>query len=339
MLSWDEYKSKFHSLSIDLGYSDSYIISCLEYAKKIYFQKLPIIYDEKHFSLLVGYKIYYLYAISNKPHKFYTTFSLPKKNGSLREINAPYPSLLEIQRWILDNILYKIPTSRYAKAFQKASDIIINARFHRKQEKVLRIDIKDFFTSIKANSVYYIFRKCGYTNKLANLFTRLCTLNGCLPQGAATSPALSNIFFKQLDNRIGGYAIKNQIRYTRYADDMFFSGCFNPGKIIHMIKFILSEYHLSINTDKTKLMTNGAQQRVTGIVTNSILNAPRSEKRRLLQIAYYINKYGLESHLNRNNIVECNYIKKLMGKTYFIRHINHNTPKIDWIISVFKRYL
>lgn len=337
MISWDEYADSFYYASRENGYSEDYISSCLSYAKNLYEKSLPIIYNETHFSLLVGYKLYYIYAVSNKPQKFYTKFNIPKKNGGLREINAPYPSLQEIQRWLLDNILYKITISKFAKAYKIKSDIIDNARFHRRQPKILRLDIKDFFPSIKSDSIYYIFRRCGYSNKLSGLFTRLCTLDGCLPQGAPTSPAISNIFFKQIDNRIGGYAINNHIRYTRYADDMFFSGNFDTGKLLYIVKLILCDYNLKINEDKTHLMKHNSQQRVTGIITNSNINVARILKRKLLQIAFYINKYGLESHMIKCNIIEPNYIQKLLGEAYFIKHVNKYTPKIDWIISIFKQ--
>ena len=339
MNNFNEYKQQFFIACQKKGLTEDFYFRCIAYAQRLSNKSLPIIYDYKHLSLLVGYDVYYLFAVSNASSKFYTHFSIDKKNGGKRNISAPYPSLLEIQRWILDNILEKLPISIYAKAYRKGFSILDNARFHRKQKKVLHLDIKDFFPSIKAVSVYNIFRNAGYSKSLARLFSGICTLNGALPQGAPTSPALSNIFFYPIDARIGGYIRRRGIRYSRYADDMTFSGDLNIKEIIHFIEKLLSEYNLQINKNKTSIMRQENRQVVTGIVTNKTLNSPKNITRELIQCAYYINKYGLYEHMKHKNITDYNYIYKLLGKAYHIKFINPKTYKIDWIISVLKNYI
>lgn len=336
-MNFSTYAKNFTEACLASGKTDSFIADCLAYAEILASKKLPIIYDQKHLSLLVGYKESYLLSASNSQHSFYSHFLLPKKNGGNRDIFAPYPSLREIQRWILDNILNNIEVSRYAKAYIKNTSIIDNARFHRNQKYVLRLDIKDFFPSIKFKNVYKIFASSGYSKQVSTLLSNLCTLFNSIPQGAPTSPALSNIFFYEIDKRIGGYIIPRKIRYTRYADDLVFSGEFDGGKLISFIGKVIEEYGLKLNAEKTRIMPQHKRQQVTGIVTNSHLNAPRALRRKLTQEAYYIDKFGLHSHVMRQAPFTPNYIAKLLGQAHFVRFVNPKTPKIDWIISVFTK--
>lgn len=112
------------------------------------------------------------------------------------------------------------------------------------------------------------------------MLTNLCCLNGSLPQGAPTSPMLSNIVLEDFDNEIGLYAIEQKIRYTRYADDMTFSGDFNAGKVISKVKRQLNDLGLKLNDEKTRTRGRGQRQEVTGIVVNEKMQLPRSERKR-----------------------------------------------------------
>ena len=134
-----------------------------------------------------------------------TTFKLPKKSGDFREINAPSKKLKVIQRWILNNILYKLDSSDYVYGFIPGKTIFSNAQVHVNYDLVLGIDIKDFFPSIKFGSIYHIFKSAGYSNKIAWALADLCTYHWKLPQGAPTSPMLSNLAGKRLDMKNTNY--------------------------------------------------------------------------------------------------------------------------------------
>lgn len=106
-MNWIEYKDNFFVEAKKKGYNEEYIVQCLRYAYKLFSSHLPIIYDHKHFSLLVGFEHSFLYKITNQPRKFYRSFSIKKRNGTNRNIDEPLPALYEIQKWIYNNILIK----------------------------------------------------------------------------------------------------------------------------------------------------------------------------------------------------------------------------------------
>jgi len=162
----------------------------------------------------------------------------------------------------------------------------------------------------------------GYSKSVAGLLTNLCCFNKSLPQGAPTSPALSNLIFKHADNRISGFAMKLGIRYTRYSDDITFSGNIKTGQIIKFVRKVLNEEGLSLNYSKIRLMQTHQRQEVTGITVNNKLQAPRFLRRKLRQQFYYINKFGLASHLDKTHNLSTNYIYRLLGISNFILFIN-----------------
>lgn len=330
-MDWNNYKRNFHHYAKFHNKNDAYIELCLRYAKRLYESRLPVIYDQIHFSKLVGYKLDYLIKVSNSQEPFYREFQIPKKNkDKYRKISEPLPNLKAIQRWILDEILYKLEPSSYSKAFRKGYSIKDNARFHRKQNKVMSMDIQDYFSSITAKSVYSFFRNIGYAKDVSSMIANVCTLNDSLPQGAPTSPMLSNLITIQLDKRIAGYAIKNNIRYTRYADDLSFSGNFDEGKTIKVIKAILKSEGFKINESKTRVRKQNQQQEVTGIVVNEKLQAPRKYRKAFRQNVYYIKKFGLDSHLKftGEENSEIGYLYKLLGMANFILNTNQNDIKV-----------
>ena len=339
-MEWNNYLKLFTEIAINKGYNDKDINELLLYAKKIYDKNLPIIFSPKHFAHLVGYKLSFLYKITNSQIHFYRTFEIPKKNGQLRKISEPLPSLKEIQKWILENILENCEISPYAKAFIKKRSIRENARFHRNQKILLTLDIKDFFQSIKYNNIYGIFMNLGYTKNLSVLLTNICTLNGELPQGAPTSPYLSNLFFKRIDSRIFGFTNKQKIRYTRYADDMTFSGDFEPGMVINFIKKILSNYKLEINDEKIRTRKKHQRQEVTGIVVNNkLMQSPKSLRKEIRKEMYYIEKYGLDSHLEKINCYKANYVKHLLGLINFVHFVNPKDTYADKYKKLLLNYL
>lgn len=334
MLRWDTYSRQFRVAALEKGYDEQYVSVCLRYAEPLYRRGLPVIYDQQHFALLVGYHYDYVRGAYYRASKYYRVFSIKKRAGGTREIAEPLPTLKLIQRWILENILYKCQPSRFAKGFVLKRSIRENARFHRGQSLVLSLDLKDFFPSIRGGRVYNYFHRLGYQKKVAHLLTRLCTLNSSLPQGAPTSPALSNLISLRLDRRLAGLALKEKLRYTRYADDITFSGTFDPGRIIRFVRTVAADEGYTLNESKTRLMERHQRQEVTGIVVNSKLQAPRDQRREFRKVMYFVDKYGLGSHLAHTNNTRENYIKHLLGIANFFLFVN---PKDEYVRGAIQR--
>lgn len=337
-MRWNSYSKKFRESAYNNNFNEEEINALLSYAKVLDDKKMPIIYDQRHFALLVGYKYSFILKISNKPKKFYRTFTIPKKAGGERSISEPLPSLKEIQHWILNEILYQYKISRFAKAYVKDLSIRDNARFHVCKKVVLTIDIKDFFPSLRYKKVYGFFINLGYSSPVATLISNLCCLNGGLPQGAPTSPALSNILLINVDKRISGFIRKKGIRYTRYADDMTFSGDFEPGMIIKFVRSVLQENNLLINEKKIRVRRQGQRQEVTGAIVNEKIQAPIELRKKLRQSVYYINKFGLNSHLEKTNNKNANHIDYLLGIANFILFLNPNDKEVREYIEILRKF-
>ncbi|MFA7361976.1 MAG: retron St85 family RNA-directed DNA polymerase [Candidatus Kapaibacterium sp.] len=339
MIDWKIYSTHYREIASENGLRKNQIDKLLAYAKKLNDLDLPIIYDLKHFSLLVGYSDEYILKASNNSIPFYRNFRIKKKSGRYRNISEPLPNLKDIQKWILNNILYKIPVSKFAKAFIPNITLKDNAKFHRSQNILLTIDIENFFDSIRFIEVYKLFKHNGYSKGVSVLLSKLCTLEDRLPQGAPTSPYLSNMVFNSLDNRISQFCINREIRYTRYADDLSFSGDFKPGMIIKFVKYVIKSKKLKLNKNKTRTMFNHQRQEVTGIVVNKRMQVARNVRRKLRQDVFYIQKYGLNDHIRRKDIKESNYIKHLLGLSNFIKFVNPKDEKAVYNFDFLKQLL
>lgn len=218
-----------------------------------------------------------LFKYFSNNSKYYHSYKIKKKSGSFRIISSPFVELKAIQRWVLRNILDKLNTSPYAKGFIKGKKLIENAIPHTNKQYILNIDLKDFFDNIPASHVFSIFHALGYPPLLSYQLAKVCTKNGVLPQGAPTSPSLSNLVCSRLDYRIGKYCEKNALSYTRYADDLTISG--NKLDIMknakHTILKIIEDEGFIINFGKLKLVGPRLKREVTGLVVNSVLGIGR----------------------------------------------------------------
>ena len=212
--------------------------------------------------------------------------------------------------------------SSYAKGFVKGKDLKSNARFHRSQKVLVNLDIKDFFPSISIYDVCNIFYEMGYSKKLSMFLSHLCCYHECLPQGAPTSPYLSNLMMRSFDNEITELIQTYKIRYTRYADDITVSGDFEPSTIIHYINKTLYKYGFRLNKNKTRVCRKNARQEVTGIVVNSYMQASKERRKKIRQEVYYIKKYGLESHLSHTKETRAHYLNNLLGRIGYVLYVN-----------------
>ena len=231
---------------------------------------LPVIQSIDDFSVVTHISKYTIYQLSHHSDKYYKTFEIPKKSGGKRTICQPSKKLKGLQSWILVNILNKIQVSPSCKGFRKGSSTLDNALPHIGANTILNLDLKDFFPKVNSKQVYNVFKTIGYNNLVATVFTNICTYKEMLPQGSPCSPMLANLSAWTLDLRIQGYVGKRGISYTRYADDLSFSGL-NPSKvvkIIPMIKTIISDEKFIVNHKKTRIASSARAKIVTGLIVN-----------------------------------------------------------------------
>jgi len=322
--SWNQYKNEFEIKAQKAGKSTDYIIENLNYAKHLYNKNLPIIYDSTHLSYLIGVNQEYLYKVANKQKLFYRKFYIKKKNGTNRLIHEPLPNLKIIQSWILQNILHNIQPSEFAKAYIPKGSIKENVRFHKGQKLVLKLDIENFFGNVSEREVYSVFKALGFHENLTVLFSKLCTLHGSLPQGASTSAYLSNLILRDFDEKVSEYCLSKKIRYTRYADDLTFSGNFNYKDVIKVVTQELKKINLKLNTNKTRVLRQNQSQIVTGIVVNKKIQISSRYRRRIRLELYYIQKFGLYDHLRetKSKLEAQQYIISILGKINYCLFIN-----------------
>ncbi len=241
-------------------------------------------------------------------------------NGRL--IEAPKPRLRALQRLVLDDLLGAIPVHPAAHGFVPARSPHTFAAPHSGQPMVIRLDVTSFFASVTATRVYGLFRAAGYPEPVAHTLTALCTTRTPpavvrtapahvpdrdyrlallrtphLPQGAPTSPALANLCAFRLDRRLFGLAEVYRARYTRYADDLAFSGSLSrsgAARFVERVGEILADEGFRLNSAKTRIRGTGDRQALAGLVVNSRPAVPREEYDALRALLHNAIHTGLE---------------------------------------------
>lgn len=223
-----------------------------------------------------------LFKCVKYPDKQYRVFDIPKKTSGVRTISQPSAELKAMQAWILRNILDRLHVSSASKGFLRDTSTRDNAEPHVGASAVMSLDLDDFFPTIRASQVFSVFHTIGYTPGVASTLTSLCTVAGRLPQGAPTSPKLSNLICYRLDVRILGYVGKRGIVYTRYADDLTFSAL-SYVKLMRAFPFvrrIINSEGFQLNHAKTRIAGPARRHRITGlIVTDSGVGIGRDKYR------------------------------------------------------------
>lgn len=264
-------------------------------------------------------KIKKIYIMSNHITKYYNSFTIKKKSGKDRNILSPYTELKKIQFNILNDLLYDKRISEYAKAYVKNISLIDNVKIHRGYKYILKLDISNFFENISYVDVYNIFKEYGFSNGLCGVLAHLTTYDEYLPQGAPTSPYLSNLVMRKFDYIIGKWCKKHDINYTRYSDDMTFSMNDYNKELIRFVRVNLYKYGLELNNEKICLINNSSQQKITGIVVNNKIQVDSKYRKTIRQEVYYINKYGIDEHIKRINIEDKKkYLDSLFGRIQFV---------------------
>lgn len=297
-----------------------------EYTKRLTENNVPVIYNLRHLRKYLSIKkkdqdkLFGDYRVSS-----YREFYIPKKSGGFRKIQAPSDFLETRQLWVKENILDKIKFSDCAKGFKKETSIVDNAKEHCNKKYVLNIDLQNFFPSINYSKVFKLFCYIGYNREVSHLLTKLCTNEqDVLPQGAPTSPCISNLVNVKLDKRLSCFAKSIGGVYTRYADDITISSNSNPFKYIQTITKIVNEEGYQLNNKKTRIQNCGQKQEVTGLIVNDKLSVSRKIRIELNNAIYYINKYGIEDHIKHIKCVKIHYKEHLFGLAYFVKMVDIN---------------
>lgn len=311
-----------------------------EYSNRLNSNNVPIIYNLRHLRGILKIRRKEQNDFFGEGRSInYKVFYIPKKAGGYRKIEAPVEKLCYIQKWIKVNILDSIKVSDNAKGFKKNTSIIENARPHVGKEVVINLDIKDFFPSINYAKVFRFFIYIGYTKEVAHLLTQLCTNgNNVLPQGAPTSPGLSNIICLKLDKRLTELAKKVGCSYSRYADDITFSGKKEIIKIIPLIKRIIQDEGYVINEKKFRIQFSNHLQVVTGLTVNKKINISKQLKKEIENAIFYAQKFGVDKHMQNINCNRFFYKEHLYGIAYFVKMIDkekgekylNGLDKIEW---------
>ncbi|MBQ7993528.1 MAG: RNA-directed DNA polymerase [Solobacterium sp.] len=265
-----------------------------------------------------------LYSLSNSISRHYHTVQLPKKDGGVRTLRVPDPLLKHVQRRIAEVLLAQTEISPYATAYHYGASIKKNAAVHTGNEKVLRLDIRQFFDHILFSQVKQkVFPAERYSEPIRVLLTILCFDEETLPQGAPTSPWISNIILKDFDDAVSAYCRSKGIHYSRYCDDMTFSGELDEKELTEFVSEQLKKEGFFLNRKKNRLMKASQRQYTCGLIVNEKVSVPSDTRRKIRQEMYMIQKYGLSSHLEavhfEGSLEE--YLYSLLGRVNFVLSI------------------
>lgn len=297
--------------------------------------------NQYHLSNLIGIRWEIFKEILNNSDKEYQVFTITQKNKKKREIYAPSDELRLCQKFIKEYILEKIPTSQFCTGFKQEQSIKTNAERHLGCNYLLNMDIQNFFSSIKEKRVFGCLKKnTEYSNEVLMCLTELCCYNGFLPQGACTSPDLSNIIAYDLDIRLSKMSDRFHFVYSRYADDLTFSSKEYISKnAYHDIIQLIQNEGFKVNYKKTRFASKDQRMEVTGLLINTgTVKISRTYKKELEQELYYVKKFGLQNHRERKGFKNLYYQDHVLGKILFVYSIEPDASKkifqmyseIDW---------
>jgi retron-type reverse transcriptase len=255
------------------------------------------------------------YCNPNNAFHRYRQFKVKKKSGGFRLITTPRNRSFMMMLSAVNELLKSIYTpSDYAMGFTEGRSVVSNASIHKGQNYVFNIDLKDFFPSIEQPRVWKRLQLApfNFPEKIASLIAGICSMKEMrthdnelqetfyvLPQGAPTSPIITNMICDTLDRRLAGLAKRFGLHYSRYADDITFSSMHHvyqkDGEFRNELKRIITDQRFTINEDKTRLQKKGARQEVTGIIVSDKLNVTQKYVRDIRNILYIWDRYGYPS--------------------------------------------
>jgi len=358
------------------GIDEKTIERSLKQAHALQDKGFPAILTLSHLAFHTGIKHHYLRKIVSRDLNPYRTFPISKRSGGKRYINVPHQDLMKLQRWIDQHILSQLSDSPYSYAFRQGQSIVDCANQHLGCNWIIKIDLRHFFESLSEIQVYHVFSDIGYDSLISFEMARLCTKVtrsnsnkyknkrwvshldspiedyndtrvGHLPQGAPTSPKLSNIIVKNLDIEISKIAEKYNLAFTRYADDITFSidsNKFTRKKgvdIINSVYSLLPKYGVRPNPQKAKIIPPGARKIVLGLLVDTDkVRLSRSFRKKLECHFYYCNKDPLIHANSRgfNSIIGLkNYVTGLIAyaeqvDSDYLNKLRNEYGTINWPI-------
>lgn len=327
----DTWESLFKERALEDKHTEEYLAACFEYAGKLHQRNLPVIFDFVHLAMYFGCYSEALRGMVVNVEDHYKEYKIRKKTGGERRIEAPDDILKEMQRWIYINILCKdesikscvhgfIPSFKYK---DKVRGILTNAVPHAGHDWLINIDLKNFFPTVKLDWVNDYFASLGYEEEVVKTLTALCTYKSRLPQGAPTSPMLSNIIATRMDERMLEYCNKRGIVYTRYADDMTFSANYDVEiPDVKELYDIIFKNGFIVNRKKTKIRYRGCKKEVTGLTVTSGVHVSKKYRKDVWRELYFCKKFGVYEHYKHMNTDKGLYQAWLRGRIMFIRQID-----------------
>jgi len=290
-------------------------------------KNLPPVVSISVVSTLFGVSPNFIASILRAPHRYYRHFTI-RKGRKKREIHAPKVSLKLIQNWIGSNISRAVIFPDYVLGFvPKKHGVIEAAQHHCEAHWVYSLDLRDFFTSIKADRLHKPLQELGYSENSVRLIARFCMFTDFLPQGSPASPVLSNLSFLDTDNAINELAASRGVRYTRYADDLVFSGTGEfPEEFDSAIKALIERHGWNIAKEKEHLAKLPARLKVHGLLVHH--DTPRLTKG-------YRNKIRAYRHLLTAGRVSSEDLARIKGHISYadylgrcnVPHDQDDTPK------------
>lgn len=326
----EEYNRYYYGLYSDIEF---------RFEQQFFASKLLSVLKISDLCLLFKTSLPDIEYVINKPQ--YEIFQIPKKRGGNRLIQTPDPILMVMQsrlNFYLQNYYHLLrPQGVYGFVInpnkkEKVCNIVENAKMHVQKKYVLNLDLKDFFPSIKAYRVKELFLSdyFRFSEQIAIALALLVTFDGKLPIGSPTSPVISNFICLELDEALSTYCMKNEISYSRYADDLTFSSKQEISKAQFAdLAAIIEKNQFELNVKKTRLKSNNRKQTVTGLVVNEKVNVDRKIIKMVRAMLYDtlqkgISKAAKKHFKNRNeisNTSETYFLNRLEGYINFIAQV------------------
>lgn len=346
------------------GYAPPYLNALVEQGEKSIAAGVPVVFSLAHLANLSRTLYSDLHSFVSRPDPLrpnfpYKNFPISKRTGGKRWISIPVPPLMAVQQWINQNILNQVAPHSAAFAYVPKRKLLHHAKRHCGADWLVKIDIKDFFSNISEQQVFHVFLSLGYPKLLSFEMARLCTritpkrrgarwsqsgesklagysskYVGSLPQGAPTSPALSNLVCIELDKDLTQLALANSASYSRYADDLCFSLVASSRQSAFSLKQevskVLWKHGFSDNSKKTRIVPPGARKILTGLIVNAENPTIPKEVRDLVrQHLYYAKTRGIPEHCQKRGFRSVIGFKNhLLGLIGYVASVDPNRGRV-----------
>lgn len=307
--------------------------------------------SEKKGQRFWAFSSWQLMAMMDKPRKHYRSFTIKKKSGGNRMIQAPVVSLKMVQ-WaialVVDSVSDVHPNSH---GFVTGKNVKTNARVHLMNRCVVNVDLEDFFHSISSQKVYRALVKSGASKYMAMSLMKLCCVDKRLPQGSPASPALTNLVFSRVDRRLTGLIGKFNCAYSRYVDDITISGSGRAllETVLPRVETILNSEGFRLNDEKTRWQWVGQRQEVTGLVLSHGdsgvipgVNSPRLQRRKVRAMLFHWKENGVIAAARNSGFKgpdgHLSFVRHVQGKLAYMSYVNR-TDEVRRMERCFKQLL